>query len=338
MSAAAAGASPARTRTAAEGAVLEVVHETEFEYEAHVDLAYHLAHLRPRDQADLAGAGIDPEHARELDPSLGAQRLIDFALAIEPEPVRVDQGRDVYGNGVTWFSLYAPHDSLRVRASSLVRLQPRPRRDPAASDAWERVRTALEYAVGVPFRPEIEFVYASPFVPLHEELRNYAASSFPAGRPVLAGAIGLMGRIHRDFTYSPQSTEISTPVLEAFSARCGVCQDFAHVMIAGLRSLGLAARYVSGYLLTRPSADKPRLTGADASHAWVSVHCPPFGWIDLDPTNDLIVDTSHVVVAIGRDYGDVMPLRGVIRGGGHHSLKVAVSVVPRQAPAPSSQT
>lgn len=333
MSADAAGASPARTRAAgAESTVLEVVHETEFEYEAHVDLAYHLAHLRPRDQAGLVGARNGPQHAHEQDSSLEAQRLIDFALEIEPAPVRVDQGRDVYGNGVTWFSLYAPHDSLRVCATSVVSLRPRPQRDPAASDAWERVRTALEYAVGVPFRPEIEFVYASPFVPLHEALRDYAANSFPAARPVLAGAIELMGRIHRDFTYSPQSTEISTPVLEAFSARRGVCQDFAHVMIAGLRSLGLAARYVSGYLLTRSTAGKPNLTGADASHAWVSVHCPPFGWIDLDPTNDLLVDTSHVVVAIGRDYGDVMPLRGVIRGGGHHTLKVAVSVLPRQAP------
>ncbi len=269
----------------------------------------------------------EPEAGSALD----SQRLLDFDLAITPEPARVADGHDVYGNGVTWFSLYAPHESLRVRATSQVELLPRTRLDPAASVPWEQAHAELEYAAGAPFRPEIEFVFASPFVPLHDALRKFAAASFPAGRPILEGAIELMGRIRRDFTYEPESTEISTPVLEAFSARRGVCQDFAHVMIAGLRALGLAARYVSGYLLTRPVAgpDKPRLTGADASHAWVSVHCPPFGWVDLDPTNDVIVDTSHVCAAIGRDYGDVMPLRGVIRGGGAHTLKVAVSVEAR---------
>lgn len=309
--------------TGAKLSLLEVVHENEFEYGTHVDLAYHLAHLRPRDQG-VTESIRPPEH--EPGSALGSQRLLDFELAITPLPARIADGFDVYGNALTWFTLYAPHESLVVRATSRVQLQPRTRFDPAASMPWEQAREALEYAAGAPYRPEIEFVYASPFVPLHEALRKYAAVSFPPGRPVLEGAIDLMGRIRHEFTYEPESTEISTPVLEALSARRGVCQDFAHVMIGGLRALGLAARYVSGYLLTRPFADEPDLTGADASHAWVSVHCPPFGWIDLDPTNDLVVDTSHVCAAIGRDYGDVMPLRGVIRGGGSHSLKVAVSV------------
>jgi transglutaminase-like putative cysteine protease len=137
-----------------------------------------------------------------------------------------------------------------------------------------------------------------------------------------------MARIHRDFRYEPESTEVSTPALEAFRMRHGVCQDFAHVMIGALRSLGLAARYVSGYLVTRPPPGAARLLGSDASHAWVSVYCPELGWIDLDPTNDLVVDQRHVTLAIGRDYGDVTPLRGVIRGGGEHALRVGVSVLP----------
>ena len=309
------------------GSLLEVVHENEFEYGAHVDLAYHLAHLRPRDRGSSDSTRLSEY---ESGSALGSQRLLDFNLAITPAPARIAEARDVYGNALTWFTLYAPHDSLLVRATSRVQLDSRTRFDPAASVPWEEASEALEYAAGAPFRPEIEFVYASPFVPLHEALRKYAAISFPADRPVLEGAVDLMGRIRREFTYEPESTEISTPVLEALSARRGVCQDFAHVMIGGLRALGLAARYVSGYLLTRPLADEPDLTGADASHAWVSVHCPPFGWIDLDPTNDLIVDTSHVCAAIGRDYGDVMPLRGVIRGGGSHTLNVSVSVTPQR--------
>jgi len=324
------GASLQSDRTAAgAGAIFEVVHENEFAYSVSVDLAYHLAHLRPRDRRSRESTPL-PELAAGA--ALGSQRLLAFELNIEPPPVRLADGCDVYGNALTWFSLHAPHDSLLVRARSRVELLPRVRHDPSASEPWEQARTALEYAVGAPFRPEIEFVYASPFVPLHAELREYAAISFPPGRTVLAGAIELMGRIRRDFAYEPESTEISTPVLEAFAGRSGVCQDFAHVMIGGLRALGLAARYVSGYLLTT-AAGQPRMTGADASHAWVSVHCPPFGWVDLDPTNDVIVDTGHVCAAIGRDYGDVIPLRGVIRGAGPHTLRVAVSVLPEVRPS-----
>jgi transglutaminase-like putative cysteine protease len=157
--------------------------------------------------------------------------------------------------------------------------------------------------------------------------------SFTPERPLLQAAVDLMHRIHADFTYDTDSTQISTPVLEAFNLKSGVCQDFAHVMIGCLRALGLAARYVSGYLMTQPPPGKARLVGADASHAWVSVHCPLIdingGWIDLDPTNDLIPGTSHVILAVGRDYGDVAPLRGVIRGGGEHKLAVAVTVAPQ---------
>ncbi len=318
----AAASGPPRT---SDTVVLDVVHESEYEYSTHVDLAYHLAHLKPREGA-APEALLVP--AAPPGSALGSQQLLAFALAVEPPPTRLSQGRDAYGNVLTWFSLHAPHESLRVRATSRVALSPRTQHDPAASAPWEEVRDALKYYAGAPFHPEIEFVYPSPFVPLHAELGAYASASFPPASGVLAGAIDLMRRINREFAYEPETTEVSTPVLDALAARRGVCQDFAHVMIGGLRTLGLAARYVSGYLLTTPPPGKERLVGADASHAWVSVHCPPFGWVDLDPTNDVIIDRSHVSVAVGRDYGDVIPLRGVIRGGGPQTLRVGVSVTP----------
>jgi transglutaminase-like putative cysteine protease len=194
--------------------------------------------------------------------------------------------------------------------------------------SWEDIVRRLRYVAGAPFEPAAEFAYASPLVPLIDALRNYAAESFPARRPYLDGAIELMHRIHADFAYQGGVTEIDTPLLQIFEQRRGVCQDFAHLMIGCLRALGLPARYVSGYLLTNPPPGQARLLGADASHAWVSVWCPRLGWNDLDPTNDVRIDVAHVTVAVGRDYGDVMPLRGVIQGGGEHTLSVAVSVLP----------
>ena len=165
-------------------------------------------------------------------------------------------------------------------------------------------------------------------MPLHPAFQAYAQLEFTPGRPLLEAAIGLMARIHHEFTYATASTDLTTPALEAFSRRQGVCQDFAHIMIACLRSLGLPARYVSGYLLTQPPPGQPRLLGVDASHAWLAVWCPQHDWVELDPTNNLIAAQSHAVIACGRDYADVAPLRGVIQGGGSHTLSVAVSVVP----------
>jgi len=159
-------------------------------------------------------------------------------------------------------------------------------------------------------------------------LAEYTAPSFTKERPLLEAVADLTGRIHRDFTFDRTATTVATPLQTVFRTRRGVCQDFAHLEIACLRSLGLAARYVSGYLESVPPPDQPRLTGADASHAWVSVFCPPVGWVDVDPTNDVLADERHVTVAWGRDYGDVSPLRGVILGGGQHALHVGVSVVP----------
>jgi len=288
---------------------LRVVHETVYHYAPRVDIAYHLACLMPQ--------------------SGHAQQVADAELAVEPKPAQETTSTDSFGNLRTYFALFTPHDVLRVRAESRVVVTPRfDDLDPGHSARWETVRNTLRYRVRAPFWPAADFLYASPFVPMLDELRAYAEPSFPSDRRLVEGAVDLMHRIHADFDYEPASTSISTPLQEVFAQRHGVCQDYAHVMLGCLRALGLPAAYVSGYLLTHPAAGQPRLLGADASHAWVSVWCPQLGWIDLDPTNDVVVGNSHVTLAVGRDFGDVTPLRGVIRGGGEHTMRVAVSVVP----------
>lgn len=290
--------------------LLRVEHETRYQYTSPVELAHHMTFLRP----------LEDEH----------QRLEIFEMQVEPKPSHHSIGRDTFGNSRSFFSITAPHESLRVRASSLVRVAPRHGGlRPAESPAWELLRERLRFIAGERYEPATEFVFPSPMAPLHRELLAYAKPSFAAGRPVAEAAIELMQRVHRDFRYEPQSTQVNTPVLQAFEQKRGVCQDFAHVMIGCLRSLGLAARYVSGYLLTEPPPGQPRLQGADASHAWVSVYAPGASadgdWLELDPTNDCVPATSHVRLAVGRDYGDVTPLKGVIRGGGQHTLAVRVS-------------
>jgi transglutaminase-like putative cysteine protease len=288
---------------------LRVEHVTSYDYSARVDLAYHIAYLRPA-LADY-------------------QQVEAFRLEIEPNPAHQSVGRDVYGNQREVFSLYGPHEKLNVRAESSVRVTPRfETLDPATSPPWSEVRDDLRYHAGAPFAAETEFVFASPYVPLLPQLRDYAAGSFPQGQPLLVGALELMRRIHADFTYDAKSTDISTPLAVAFKQRRGVCQDYTHVAIGALRMLGLPAAYVSGYLLGSPPPGQPLLIGADASHAWVRVWCPVNGWIEFDPTNDCLVGSGHVTLATGRDYGDVTPVRGVIRGGGRHTLKVRVSVLP----------
>ena len=194
--------------------------------------------------------------------------------------------------------------------------------DPDASPAWEDVRSDDGFNVASEFR------YPSPYVEPAPALAAFALESFTERRPLVAAAVALMHRIHDEFKFDPGSTTITTPATRVLEERHGVCQDFAHLEIACLRSLGLPARYVSGYLLTDPPPGQPRLVGADASHAWLSVWCPRNGWVDLDPTNAVLPDTRHVTIAWGRDYGDVSPLRGVVLGGGHHELYVGVSVVP----------
>jgi transglutaminase-like putative cysteine protease len=291
--------------------VLEVEHETRYGYAAPVTQAQHLAHLQPLHDA--------------------RQCLQHHELLIEPAPLQLLRDTDTYGNARTLFSLNQPHRELCVRARSRVALAPCDRPiDAARSPRWQQVRDRLRYEAGARCDAAVEFAQPSPYAPRLQALRDYAAASFGSAVPVAVGALDLMHRIHADFEFKTASTEVDTPLIEAFEQRAGVCQDFAHLMIAALRRLGLAARYVSGYLLTQPPPGQEPLLGADASHAWVQVYCPDTpgladGWLELDPTNDLIPDTRHVRLALGRDYGDVTPLRGVIRGGGRHTLTVRVN-------------
>jgi len=292
--------------------VLEVLHETRYAYSSPVSLAHHLAHLQPLDDAH--------------------QLLLDFGMLIQPQPGQSRHGVDAMGNAQCHFSLAQPHTALTVRASSRVRVLPRfAALQGAASPAWDALAASLRYEGCAPLQPAVEHTMPSPYVPRLAELLDYAAESFPAGMPVAEGALGLMHRIHADFRYESRSTDIDTPLERAFAQRRGVCQDFAHLMAGGLRMLGLPARYVSGYLLTHTPGSGPALVGADASHAWVQVWCPGTpgvpedGWLDLDPTNALVPGTHHVRLAVGRDFGDVTPLRGVIRGGGRHALHVGVT-------------
>jgi len=296
--------------------VLDVVHETRYDYAATVSLAHHLAHLQPLEDAH--------------------QQVLAYELVVDPAPAQHRDSRDAMGNAQRHFSLMQPHDRLRVRAGSRVRVQPRfAALQPALSPAWDDVAGRLRYVARAPFLPEVEFAMPSPYVPRLEVLRDYAAPSLPEGRPVAEAALELMHRVHADFAYDSDSTEIDTPLAQVVEHRRGVCQDFAHLMAGALRMWGLPARYVSGYLLTHAPEGGGLMVGADASHAWVQVWCPGTpgvpaagpgaGWLDLDPTNDLVPGAGHVRVAVGRDYTDVTPLRGVIRGGGgSHTLSVAV--------------
>lgn len=293
---------------------LRITHETVYDYRPAVETAQHMAYLTPLPTQ--------------------AQQLLSHQLEVSPSPTCLSEALDVYGNTRSFFSLQVTHRQLRVVAHSEVTTQPSAL--PNSTVAWETVRERLRYLAGEPFDAASEFVFASPMVPRQSEFALYARPSFPLGRPVLAGALDLMHRMFADFTYESQSTEVNTPALEALSQRKGVCQDFAHILIACLRSLGLAARYVSGYLLTLPAPGTVKLKGSDASHAWAAVYVPdlPAGqrWVDLDPTNDragwLSPGEDYVTLAIGRDFSDVSPLRGVIHGGASHTLKVGVTVEP----------
>ena len=305
---------------------LSITHETVYSYWPAVETAQHMAYLTPLQTQ--------------------AQQLISRQLDVFPNPERLREALDVYGNTRSYFSLQVTHRQLRVVAHSEVVTQPSAL--PNSKVPWESVRERLRYLAGEPFDSASEFVFASPMVPRQSEFAQYARPSFPPGRPVLAGAVDLMHRMFTDVTYESQSPEVNTPALEALRQRKGVCQAFGHILVACLRSLGLAARYVSGYLLTLPALGTVKLKGSDASHAWSAVYVPdlPPGqrWVDLDPTNDragwLSPGEDYVTLAIGRDFSDVSPLRGVIHGGASHTLKVGVTVEPvvDLTTAPRAQT
>jgi transglutaminase-like putative cysteine protease len=287
-----------------------VRHETVYHYGGNVAHSHQLLHLSPRDSAN--------------------QHCYSRTLTLEPQPSGRNEDLDAFGNLATRLEYDLPHDRLEVLAELGVEVVMPAEASAIATRTWEEVRDALTYTgapMGAEYLDACRFRMESSYAKLKQAFTDYGADCFAADSPLLAGAEALMHKVHGEFTYAPGSTNIRTSAVEAFEARRGVCQDFAHVMIACLRSRGLAARYVSGYLRTTPppGGDARRL-GGDASHAWVSVFCPPLGWIDLDPTNDLRVGTDHIVIAWGRDFGDVSPLRGVIIGGGQHRLSVRVSV------------
>jgi transglutaminase-like putative cysteine protease len=289
---------------------LRIVHRTTYEYGEPATTSHHEARLTPR-QSEV-------------------QRTVTHELEVTPAPATRRARLDYFGNRTNYYGLTEPHRRLDVIATSLVETQPPELPDFALTPAWEEVTRRLDQDTHSDVLQAIEMRFASPLVPTLRLLEAYAAPSFPAGRSILLGVAELTSRIHRDFAYDPSATTLATPLSSVFEMRRGVCQDFSHVMLGCLRAMGLAARYVSGYLRTLPPPGQQRLVGADATHAWVSVWVPEHGWVDFDPTNDLCPGEEHVTLAFGRDFSDVTPLRGVIVGGGQHRLEVAVDVEPMQ--------
>ncbi len=249
-------------------------------------------------------------------------------LSIQPTPATRTERTDFFGNRLCFFTVQEPHKELVVEATSEVAIEGHAAPWPHESPAWEAVAAALPGDLSPEGLEAYQFAFESPRIHIRPEFASYALQSFTRRRPITEALLDLTARIHGDFRFDSKATNVRTPPEEAFKKRRGVCQDFAHVQIACLRSLNLAARYVSGYLRTYPPPGQPRLVGADVSHAWVSAYCPGIGWLDMDPTNNVIPSDGHVTLAWGRDYGDVSPLRGLILGGGAHTLKVAVDMKP----------
>jgi len=280
----------------------DVTHTTEYDYGESVSVAHHVARLQPR--------------------ALPLQQCLEYKLTITPSPAATSAYEDYFGNPVTFFGVQGAHTNLVIKAHSTVAVTGPALPAPQETAPWE---TTVERG-SLPFEA-IEFVFDSPESRSLFGVETFARTSFPAGRPILAGVIDLTARIHREFTFDPKATTVATPLAEVFASRRGVCQDFARLEIACLRSLGIPARYVSGYLETDPPANTPRLIGADASHAWLAFHCPGVGWIPVDPTNNVLPSDRHITLAWGRDFSDVSPIRGVILGGGAHTLRVHVDVI-----------
>lgn len=298
--------SPAPPEPVTQGAVrYRCRHVTRYQYSDTVTSSHLLAHLAPRPHPRQAGRVLE--------------------LSILPWPAAMVDRRDWFGNPATYASIQVPHRDLTVTVEMEVSVAPPPPLRPEASPPWEQVA-----ALAAELAETAEFIGPSQRVPpAGPELTAFAAGFFTPGLPVVAVAMALVRRIHEEFSFDATATNVSTPIAEVLAKKRGVCQDFAHLMIAALRSHGLPARYVSGYLRTLPPPGREKLRGADASHAWVQVWCGgDLGWVDLDPTNGRQADTDHVTLAWGRDYDDVCPLRGVILGGGSHGILVAVDVEP----------
>lgn len=284
-------------------------HRTTYRYSEPVSLSHHLAHLRPLD--------------------LAFQSCRMHSLSISPLPASVEEDSDYFGNGNVSFVIAQPHRELIIEAKSEVEMRPRERWDGLGSQPWHEVGIEALAAGSAEALFAAEFLFPSEDTAGSDLVVGFAKESFPEGRSLASAIADLSHRIHRDFIFDANATTIRTSPTEVLQLRRGVCQDFAHLAIACCRSIGLPARYVSGYLETLPPSGQPRLVGADASHAWISVYAGGSRWIDIDPTNDRLADTSHIALGYGRDYDDVSPIKGVIHGGGNHSVTVGVDVERR---------
>jgi transglutaminase-like putative cysteine protease len=289
----------------------EITHTTTYQYMGDVSVSHHLLRLAPRQWAK--------------------QALLSHELIVEPAPAVLCSHNDYFGNPAHFIGIERAHPQLVITSRSRLAVAPAFVPEPSETPAWEAVRARCRDDHSGRALEAHEFTYDSPLVSAHHDFAHYAAPSFTTGRPILEAVTDLSRRIHRDFVFDSKATTVSTPVLDVLKKRRGVCQDFAHLEIACLRSLGLPARYVSGYLETDPPPGQPKLRGVDASHAWVSFFCPGIGWMDVDPTNNCLPSLRHITIAVGRDYGDVAPIRGVLIGSQSQTLRVAVDVTAQGA-------
>jgi transglutaminase-like putative cysteine protease len=288
--------------------IYRIFHRTTYEYKHPVSVGTHVACLKPR--------------------ALPHHQLAHSELRIQPRPATRTERVDFFGNLLCFFTIQEPHRELVVEARSEVIMDGNGTPWPKLALAWEEAVKVVPNDHSPAGLEAYQFGFESPRIRLRPEFASYALQSFTPRRPMPEALLDLTARIHKDFRFDSKATSVRTPIEEVFKKRRGVCQDFAHLQIACLRSLNLAARYVSGYLRTYPPPGQPRLVGADASHAWVSAYCPGIGWLDVDPTNNLVPSNGHVTLAWGRDYSDVSPLRGLILGGGAHKLHVGVDMEP----------
>jgi len=288
--------------------IYRIFHRTTYEYKHPVSVGTHVACLKPR--------------------ALPHHQLAHSELRIQPRPATRTERVDFFGNLLCFFTIQEPHRELVVEARSEVRMDGNGTPWPQLALPWEEAVKVVPNDHSPAGLEAYQFGFESPRIRVRPEFASYALQSFTPLRPMPEALLDLTARIHKDFRFDSKATSVRTPIEEVFKKRRGVCQDFAHLQIACLRSLNLAARYVSGYLRTYPPPGQPRLVGADASHAWVSAYCPGIGWLDVDPTNNLVPSNGHVTLAWGRDYGDVSPLRGLILGGGAHKLHVGVDMEP----------
>ncbi len=286
----------------------KINHTTKYEYEGSVPFCQNIVHLTPRNTP--------------------YQDCWQHRLHVHPHPATSHRRIDYFGNTTTTFSVDKGHRVLQIMAGSSVELKPRQLPAVEKTEPWESIRDRLPHDLTPVGLANYQFAFPSHHIPFHDPLTDYARQSFSAGCPLLAAVKDLCRRIHTDFQYDAEATDVNTPIASVFEMRRGVCQDLSHVMLSGLRSLGLAARYVSGYVRTHPPDGKPRLTGADASHAWIAVYCGSHGWIDVDPTNNVFPETEHITLAWGHDYSDVCPVAGMFIGDGGHRITVSVDVAP----------